>query len=1249
MPSDRASSSNNNTPAPERRIPDGAIAPELTSLEIPPELPIAAHADAIVEAIKDSRVLLVSGETGSGKTTQLGKLAYLAGCRKIGCTQPRRIAATALARRVAEECHVGLGEEIGYKVRFDNRCGKRTILKFMTDGILLAETAGDPMLRRYDCIIVDEAHERSLNIDFLLGYLKNLLRKRRDLKVIISSATLESEKIRNFFPGSKLLTVGGRLFPVENYFLAPESDEAELADEIVRAVKFLGDLDDSGDILVFLPGEREIRDAAKALREAVDSRTDVLPLFGRLSAVDQDKVFHPRSRRRIILATNVAETSLTIPRIGFVIDSGLARISRYIPSSRVQVLRTEFISQASARQRAGRCGRIREGVCVRLYRESDLAAAEPFTTAEIQRSSLAGVILRMAALKLPPIDKFEFIDPPGDRLVREGMRTLTDLELIEPGGRLTRDGWIAAELPLDPQMGKMLIEGAKRKVLDEMIVIAADLSIPDVRERPFEDPAKADAAHKFFNVENSDFLAILKLRANALQAMSGAPGNASGYGALRRFCKKNYLNFKRMREWFSLIDDLAELAEDNRWPLHLNFDWEKTPAEPLHVALLASLPRNLARYDAENSCYVDMNARKFQIFPGSGLARRKKPCPWIFFFTMMETTRLFGRVVAETAPEALEMAAPALLKTTYDNIAWDRAAGFVRARERKSCGVHTIVGGRRCHYGSVDPAAARQIFIADALAKGEIDPPVSPEADAYLERLQFLRKMELRSRQIDRFIDEDALREYFEAHLPPEVCSVATLRKAHIATVPDRILSAVENPEKLAEEYPDFVRWGGAKLALEYRFQPGEKEDGPTVLIPEDDLRVVPATAPGHLVPGLLREKIELLLRALPKEERRKLMPMADAVELFLDEYRAGKVLVEQEICDALSDFLAETYDIFAPASDFTDVPLPEFLRMKIVVLDAKNRRRAPVYTLPGAETDAGGSKLGGNLGQVRKFQRRGLTAFPDGPALPEEVVIRGNITAYPALTAEQDNHSAAVELFLKPDEARHAHEAGILALYLLDLGGLWKMLRRDVALSNEIKLSFFLDYPNYADDLVRLAVIAALGQDLWKIRSRSEYERCRETSRDHAAAQLDRLREMIRELYELSKKMRMFQDKLREGSAPEEALRRRMQWLFRPGFLRCREAVGEYRRYLKALVLRAERILTNPARDVEKGRLYSEYEEKIRLAAEVCGGLENNRALLDFYLLWEESQIAAFAPELRTNCKCTVEILAQAWKELRL
>ncbi|MDH3981850.1 MAG: ATP-dependent RNA helicase HrpA, partial [Kiritimatiellaceae bacterium] len=691
-------------------------------LDYPEILPISGKRADIQTLIEKHQVVIVCGTTGSGKTTQLPKIALEAGTGKtgrIGVTQPRRLAATGMARRVAEEMETDYGKGVGCQVRFDDSTCDETIIKFMTDGILLAETQRDRQLLQYDCLIIDEAHERSLNIDFLLGYIKNLLNVRPDLKIVISSATLDAESFSTFFNNAPVIEVEGRTYPVEDFFLPPSKDE-ELSNHILRAMRWISDVDDHGDVLIFLPGEREIKDATKKLEGQHWKNTEVLPLFGRLSMSEQQRVFKVGGRRRIILATNVAETSITIPGIHYVIDSGQVRLSRFNPRTQVQGLQIEQVSQASARQRRGRCGRVTDGICIYLYDKETLENSAQYTDPEIRRTSLAGVILQMDLLGLPPIEQFPLIDPPHSALVREGYKALQDIGAIDEDRKLTMLGRDISRFPTDPHLARMIVQAKKEGSLQEILILVAFLSIQDVRERPTEKADAADLAHNQWKDPKSDFITILNLWTAVEET------RRESHGALRKFCKNNFVNYRRIMEWRNLWQDLRGTVKELKWYNHKDPKNSKNHKEKtsrslslnsseydlIHRSLLAGLPANIG-FKGEEREFTAARNRKFFIFPGSGLF--KNPPQWVITFSLVETTRLYARIVAEIQPEWLEDVAPHLCKAVYKNPAWNADKGFVYAQESILSGGLTIAEGRNVHFGPINPEEARKIFIREGI------------------------------------------------------------------------------------------------------------------------------------------------------------------------------------------------------------------------------------------------------------------------------------------------------------------------------------------------------------------------------------------------------------------------------------------------------------------------------------------------------------------------------------------------------
>jgi ATP-dependent helicase HrpA len=1203
---------------------------------------------------RDHPVIIVGGATGSGKTTQLPKIALEIGRGRqgrIGCTQPRRIAASAMARRVAQELSVECGEAVGYQVRFDNRTASSTVIKFMTDGILLAETAADRKLRQYDTLIIDEAHERSLNIDFLLGYLKNLLPARPDLKIAISSATLDLEAFSRFFDGAPIVEVEGRMFPVEDIFLPPEDADEELPDQVARAVNFLSELDRHGDMLVFLPGEREIRDCTELLTGRKLPNTEVLPLYSRLGAQEQQRVFKPGRLRRIILATNVAETSITIPRIRFCIDSGLARISRYNPRTRIQELQIETISQASVRQRRGRCGRVADGVCAHLYSEDDLARSPGYTDPEIRRTSLAGVILQMAALKLPKISHFPFIDPPPPALIREGMHTLEDIRAVLPGGKLTPDGWTLAALPIDPHLGKMLLEAERLKVLPELLIICAGLSIADPRERPADKQQQADEQHRKFRDEKSDFIGFLRLWA----AITAELGENPSHGALRRFCRTYFLNYNRISEWRNLAADLEEACRENRRsdPAKRKLELDRLPYDQIHMAILAGIPRNIAKYVPEYRYFLGTGGRKFDIFPGSGLFKRKNPPPWLLTFALVETSRLFGRNNAEIKPEYLEAVAPHLCVSVYERPAWDEATGFVHALEKLTFGGLVIHAGRRVHYGKTHPKEAREIFIRDALAPGNVDLP-GTWAGRHCAMLRELEALEIKVRRPDSIVDGDAIFEHFMLLLPPEALSVDSLKQLIRRDPADYSMNRADAMQTQyiefdERDYPDELVFSGHRFRLQYRFDPGEEDDGVTLLVPEKELNLLPGWALDYPAPGYLAEKVEAMLRALPKTIRQRLSPLADCAADFAAKVKSGDVFAGQPLVDALLEYLAGSCEVNFAANLFEAARLPEHLRLKIALLNEKNQVKAILRELP--ERRNLSSQLSHTVAGVAPLVSGGGRTWP-GDALPPEVELPGAAgkTAFPALTDEGD--SVGRQLFLKRAEALHAHRRGLIRLFRLGQANQVKFIRRTLEPARELKLAWFVHdrEQRAADDLLDAAIVESFGVELWSIRDRQAFEVAAERAKQEVGEASNRLAAGLIRLHQLYLPVDELTDKLkRRPGVDARDLRRQLDFLFAPDFLRRPAVWSDYPRYLRGLKIRAERFGNNPAKDAEKFAALAPWIERFELATRDVADLTRIPDLYDFWLLLEECRLSCFAPEVPVRIKNPTSRLEPDWNQLRI
>ena len=1217
------------------------------TLKIPETLPIFQRKEEIASAVKDNNVVIVCGATGSGKTTQLPKIALSLGLGKfgrIGCTQPRRIAAMTLAQRLAAETETSYGSEVGCKVRFDDRTDRKTVVKFMTDGILLAETRNDPRLLEYECLILDEVHERSLNIDFLLGYVKRLLEKRRNLKIIISSATLEAEKISAFFNNAPVIEVEGTLYPIEDHYLAPLEEE-ELDQCVARGVDYLYSLGrGEGDILVFLPGEREIRDCMEVLEGRKYSRTQILPLFGRLSAADQQKVFHSSSFRRIILATNVAETSVTIPNIRFVIDPSLVRLSRYNPRSRIQELQIEPVSKASARQRRGRCGRLQDGICVHLCSEEQYEGFDEYTDPEIRRSSLAGVLLQMASLNLGPIEEFPLMDPPPEALIREGRQMLTDLLAFDAQGRITPDGRKMAQMVLDPHLAKMLLASLWYKVLPEMVVIASYLSIPDPRERPLEEAAKADQAHRMYSNVDSDFLGILVL----YDAIRKLPSHQ----ALRNFAKKNYYNYRRLREWMSLIHDLQEICKENNWNCEGKIDPEHLSADAIHKTILCALPRHLGCFNPENNLFSEMKGKKFTIFPGSAVAKRKKTPPWLLYSALVETSRVFARINAVVEPAFLEEVAPHVCTKSYDLAKWDEASGFVYAREKVMAGQLLIHPGRRCHYAKTHPAEARSIFIREGLATG-LARLKGSWLDHFNTLLEMLRSLEVKTRKVDGILDTEGVIAHLEKVLPPHICSLQSLKadfqrnhKDYSPEMEEILLTDLEEIHE--EEYPDTLRASGVDFKLRYVYDPGEENDGITLEVPEEMLNLLNPYRMEYLVGGFLREKVGFMLRSMNKTYRKLFMPLDEVAEAFTEAFLEGEICTGQSLAAALCAFLKEFRGEAPEISVFKEMELPEYLIMKLAVR-GKNGKAVIHRTFP--KEHFRDSKLSHALPGVKKF--RSVSSgdhWPGEEVLPEETPFSGNnpVMAYPALTLERDS-AIGTELFLDPAQAKTHHREALIHLWKQSLPQMVKTLSNALKVNSKINLEFFLEYPSWKEDVTDLAIERALGSDLWQIRSAEEFSRKMEESRDTVLEEALSFLNTLEKLFPLLQEVQSLLRRFREDSPVREDVEMELSTYFRSGFFRTPELFEQTFRYLKGLSLRLRRAIDSPGKDLSKGEYLQSFIRKCRLAEEAVGGLEHSRGLQEFHLLLQECRLAVYAPEIRPVCRCSEKILLQAWQEMKL
>jgi ATP-dependent helicase HrpA len=1207
-----------------------ARARSLPQATVPDELPIAAEAERIVDLIREHPVVVIAGETGSGKTTQIPKLCIAAGrgaAGMIGCTQPRRIAARTVARRVAEELQVPMGGIVGYQVRFTENVGDETVVKFMTDGILLAEIQSDRWLSKYDTLLIDEAHERSLNIDFLLGYIKQLLQRRKDLKVIITSATIDTARFAAHFENAPVVSVEGRGYPVSVRYRPLEGDSdastsmgtrrAPLADEadrdgartvneaIVAACDEITAEDPRGDVLIFLPGEREIRDAHQALERRKYRHTEVLPLYARLSARDQDRVFNPGPQRRIVLATNVAETSLTVPRIRYVVDPGLARVKRYSPRAKLDRLHIEPISQASANQRMGRCGRVSEGTCYRLYSEPDFQSRAEFTDPEIRRAALAGVILRMLSLGLGRIEDFPFLEPPDPRAVADGWQQLAELGAVDESRKLTAIGRAMSKLPVDVKLARMLVAAQVHGVLREMLVIAAFLGIQDPRERPSDQRGAADAAHAEFADPRSEFLGILKL----WHAYEDAHADLT-QSKLRAWCEKHFLGFLRMREWRELHRQLKLMAAE-LWPGQGDAVAEAS-TDPkaaalhytrLHRAVLAGLPTQVGQ--RADRGYDGPRGRKFQLFPGSPLA--KKPPPWVLSATLLDTERVWALINASIEPQWAIDELPHLLSRRQSDPRWSRSQGRVIGSEQISLFGLVLAPKKPIHYGALFPEESRPIFARDALVTGEIN-----TRSAFLKKnlatLQKAKDEEAKQRRAGLVVDEEWMAQWYLDRLPAHVHNVQAL-DAWYAKLPAPDKAMLEwslddlmiGEASTASRFPPFLRMGDVQLAVGYRFEPGAPDDGMTIVVPLHLLNALDAPQLSWLAPGFVADKAAALIRALPKAQRRNFVPAPDFAKAFAEAHGAwagGRPVEPDAFTGTLARFLSKLTGVQVMATEFDEASIEPHLRTNLRLLDrdgrrvlAESRDLADLRDRFGAlAADAFAEKASSGLAQD------GLTTFPS-TRIPETVRGAGGVPAFPAL--HDDGDSASVQVFAQRDEAARAHPAGVRRLLRLALADRMRQARKQLPLSPKTALLYaaiesaaprsgeagpLKEGDRLRLDLVDGAFDALTVDGLEAIRDPDAFDARREqVAKGLFPEAMERLRQAETILAAVAEARAKFESPLMGwASGNLDDMRAHLASLTPPGFLRDTpaSALREYPRYLKALALRAERALRDPARD---------------------------------------------------------------------
>ncbi len=1250
----------------------------LVDLTIPVDLPIAARADDIAVAMRENQVVVVAGETGSGKTTQLPKIALAMlderndgprpGRGRIAHTQPRRLAARTVADRIAEEVGTTPGALVGSRVRFGDRTSRDTRLTLMTDGILLAEISRDRLLRRYDVVIIDEAHERSLTIDFLLGYLAEILPRRPDLRVLITSATIDPQRFADHFAAAlgrhvPVVEVSGRTYPVQVRYrpFGPghddPDDERDQTQAVIDAVDELAH-EPMGDVLVFLSGEREIRDTADALREHLPSTTDVLPLYGRLSTAEQHRVFAPHGARRVVLATNVAETSLTVPGIRYVVDAGTARISRYSMRTKVQRLPIEPVSQASADQRKGRCGRVADGVCLRLYTEADYLDRPRFTEPEILRTNLAAVILQMAALGLGDLEAFPFIDPPDRRNLRDGIGLLDELGALDQAAAttgLTDIGRRLARLPVDPRLGRMVLEAARFGCVQEVLVIAAALSIQDPRERPFEKRDEASLAHRRFADSSSDLITYLNLWAylqDKQRELSGA--------AFRRMCRAEYLHFLRIREWQDLVTQLRracrELGIEVPARPNLRADaGERADPDRVHQALLAGLLSHVGTWDADKRDYTGARNARFAINPGSVLA--KKPPRWVMAGELVETTRVWARDAARIDPSWIESIAPHhLLRRSYSEPRWERRRGSVVATEKVTLYGIPVVAGRTVGYSRVDPALSRELFIRHALVEGDWETR-HRFFDSNAATLAELSAAEERTRRRDVRIDDEGLFALYDARLPATVVSARHFDswwKKRRRSDPELLTFTREQlarPQTDAVDpraFPDHWRAGDLVLPVSYRFEPGTDDDGVTVTVELSVLNRLDAAAFTWQVPGLRSELVQAMIRALPKALRRSFVPAPDYAAAVVERLGPPRGALSEAVAAALTSFGGPV----VRSGDIDLDKVPPFLRALVRVVDDSGRVVGEGRDLSRLQEVLAPRTRAAVAEAAPSIERTGLTTWSVG-TVPGTITVQragGQVKGFPALVDEGDG--VALRVMATPEEQRRAMARGVRRLLLLDVASPVRAVVRRLDARTKLALSHnpYASVPALLDDAVVAAVddrVARSGGLPW---DETAYGRVREGVRAHLEDDTLWVVQRVGDLLAVAHEVTLRAAALDRASLLREDLEVQMEGIVTDGFVSRvgRGRLADISRYLRAMSRRLDVAPTDPVRDAQRMTQVHEVEDAYLEVVESLPPARRGDADVD-EVRWmlEELRVSVFAQHLKTPRPVSPKRIRTALAEL--
>ena len=1289
-----------NSSTPRTTRPPRPATP-LPPITYPESLPVSARREEIARALQDHQVVIVCGETGSGKTTQLPKLALELGRGRanggglIGHTQPRRIAASSVAKRIAEELKTPLGDVVGYKVRFQDRLSAGASVKLMTDGILLAETQTDPLLKAYDTLIIDEAHERSLNIDFLLGYLRQILPRRPDLKIIVTSATIDADRFAQHFASrngpAPVIMVSGRLFPVEQRWRPfEERKDFDLQDAIGEAVDELWRGSGGGDILVFLPGEREIRETADHLHkhlahQPAHRHAEILPLFARLSQAEQDRVFTPGNGRRIVLATNVAETSLTVPGIRYVIDSGQARVKRYSYRNKVEQLQVEPVSQAAANQRAGRCGRVADGICIRLYDEKDYAARPRFTDPEILRSSLAGVILRMKSLGLGLVEDFPFIEPPPRKAIADGYALLGELNAVDERNELTPIGKELAKLPLDPRVGRMILEARERQALEEVLIIASALSVQDVRDRPLEQQQAADEKHRKFDDEKSEFVGYLKLW-RWIEEGRGTHGHAGQQTDTPKLSNRqqeqrlrdSFVNPRRVREWRDVYSQLHTVVAEHGWRLN------GSPAtyEQLHLSMLAGLLGNVGLKADDDEWYLGARGIKFWRHPGAHLS--KKPGRWLVAAELVDTTRLFGRGLAGIEPQWIPLIAGHLLKKQLLDPHWEKKAGEVVALERATLYGLVVYSNRRVNYAQVDPVAARDLFIREALVNGEWETRL-PFLAHNRKMVRQVEELEHKSRRQDVLVDDELIYAYYDRQVPADVASGHSFERwyRHASKQQPQLLM-LSRDELMRHEaagitsaaYPRTVRLGGVDCSATYLHEPGDAKDGVTVTVPIYALNQVSDERCEWLVPGMLEAKVLALVKSLHQKPRARLVPLPDYAREFVELAPFG----QGSLVDVLLKAVRERTQLAVQKGDFKLEQLPPHLFMNFRIVDEHGRQLGmgrhlatlkaelgsqarsafqalAALKLPAADAAVsapvatGGAKPAAPPAvaapAAREAQAYTGWTFGELPELMELKKGGQTLIGFPALI-DRGAH-VEIEVFDEPELAARQHRGGLRRLVALAIKEPLKYLEKNIPDLQKMAVAYMSlgTSDELRQQIVEVALDRAFLADPLPTDAKGFERRIEEgRTRLNLIAQ-----EVARQAGSVLVEHAAAARKLKDSRPPKDVaddVAAQLARLVPKRFLADTPwpQLQHLPRYLKAVTLRLDKLRGDPARDAQRLAELRPLEQRfLRRLAELKG--TQDARLTEYRWLLEELRVSLFAQELRTPQPVSVKRLDKVWSQL--